>query len=207
MDKQITTLIFDCFGVICTPVLNNWYKENSIKLDLVDENLLDTFRHFDLGHMTEDDMLEYFLKYKGVNLNKVQLREEIDSYLDIDNNLVELMRQLKQSGYKIVLLTNANHAFFERKIYTQYPEFKNLFTELVISSEVGMVKPDPEIYRYTLDLVQSRPEESLFIDDNTINVDAAKALGINGFVYTDCASIASYLSSTKIYQSRIKLTP
>ncbi len=198
MNTNITTFIFDCFGVVCSPVLNSWYKEHSVKHNFIDENLHEVFRQFDLGLLSEDDILDYFSHYKGVTSGKAQLRDEIDSYLNIDKDLVAIIKKLKQKGFKTILLSNANNNFFERKVYTQYPEFKSLFSEIVISSVVGMVKPEPEIYVHTLDLAKSKPEESLFIDDSKPNVDAAAALGIQGFVYTDCSSFSDYLSAIKI---------
>ncbi|QQR79214.1 MAG: HAD family phosphatase [Candidatus Moraniibacteriota bacterium] len=198
MSTRITTFIFDCFGVVCSPVLNTWYREHSTKYDFIDENLQETFKQFDLGFLSEDDMLDYFLQYPNIISDKAQLRREIDSYLTIDKDLVEIIKKLKRDGSKTILLSNANNAFFERKVYTQYPEFKSLFTEVIISSAVGMVKPDSEIYLHALDLAKSKPEESLFIDDSEPNVDAAIALGIKGFVYSDCASFADYLSGITI---------
>ena len=198
MNTNITTFIFDCFGVVCGPVLNAWYQEHSKKHDFIDENLSEVFRQFDLGLLSEEGIIDYFSKYRGVTPNKEHLRNEIDNYLKIDGNLVEIIKRLRQKGFKVVLLSNASNSFFERKVYTKYPEFKNLFSEIVISSVVGIVKPDPEIYLHTLNLVESKPEESLFIDDSKPNVDAAIALGINGFVYTDYASFVNYLSMIKI---------
>jgi putative hydrolase of the HAD superfamily len=198
MSININTFIFDCFGVLCSPVLNGWYQAYSAKHDFIDDNLQVVFQQFDLGLLSEDDILDYFSQYPGVTLDKTKLREEIDSYLTLDEDLVAIIRKLKQKGFKVLLLSNANKAFFERKIYAEYPEFRDLFSEAVISSEVGMVKPGAEIYQYTLSLAQSRPEESLFIDDSRPNVDAALALGIHGFVYTDSTSFAEHLKSVGV---------
>lgn len=198
MNTNITTFIFDCFGVICEPVLSRWYKENVLKKGVVDENLHNVFRQFDLDVLSEDDVVDYFQKYEGVNSTRQEIREEIDGYLKIDESLVKIIKKLKDKGYKTVLLSNGNHSFFERKIYTEYPEFKNLFNEVVISSVVGMVKPNSEIYLHTLNVIGSKPENSLFIDDSKPNVDAAIALGIHGFVYVDSHSFAEHLTTLGI---------
>jgi len=52
------------------------------------------------------------------------------------------------------------------------------FDVLVWSYQHNMAKPDPAIYRLTLDQLQTRPEDSLFIDDKAANIDAARALGM-----------------------------
>ncbi len=198
MESQINTIIFDCFGVICDPVLNGWYRDNRLKKGLVDENLKNVFEKFDLGKLSENDIVDYFLKYEGVNLTKEEMREQIDSYLGIDNGLVKIIQSLKNKGFKTVLLSNANASFFERKIYPTYPEFKDLFDEIVISSEVGMVKPYKDIYEHTLKKINSQPGESLFIDDSKVNVDSAIALGMQGFIYTNSDSFVKYIKSIGI---------
>ena len=198
MEPKITTFIFDCFGVICEPVLNGWYRDNRLKKGLVDENLKSVFEKFDLGELSEDDIVDYFLKYDGVNLTKEEMREQIDAYLGIDGELVKVIKSLKSKGFKTALLSNANASFFERKIYPTYPEFKDLFDELIISSEIGMVKPYKDIYEYTLKKINSKPEESLFIDDSKTNVDTAIDLDIQGFVYTNKDFFTDYLKSIGI---------
>lgn len=198
MDTKITTFIFDCFGVVCSPVLNGWYKENRLKHGLVDENILNVFQKFDLGQFSEDDIINYFLSYEGVNSTKEKIREDVDSYLHIDNQLVDTIKNLKNKGYKIALLSNGNSSFFERKLYIMFPEFKSLFDEIIISSNIGMVKPNDDIYFYALDKINSKPEESVFIDDNKMNIDAAENLGIKSFLYTDANSFNNYLENLDI---------
>lgn len=198
MEPKINTFIFDCFGVICDPVVNNWYKENRLKYGLIDSNLQTFLKEVDLGNASEDDIIDYFMKYDGVNSTREELRKDIDSYLKLDTKLVEIIKKLRNKGYKTILLSNANASFFERKIYTTYPEFKDLFDDIIISSDIKMVKPDPDIYLHTLNKINSNPEESLFIDDSKTNVDGAINVGINGYLYTDSNLFAEYIKNLGI---------
>lgn len=198
MKSPITTFIFYCFGVVCFPPLSSWYKENRLKHGFVDENLHQTFKQFDLGSLTEDDMVNYFAEYPGVHTPKEQIRKEIDGYFGLDAPVVVLVRKLKDLGFKIALLSNANHAFFERKVYTEFPEFRGLFDTIVISSMVGMVKPDPDIYYHTLKQIGAKPNEAIFIDDVQKNVDAAVALGMHGYLFTNGEAFADYLTTLGI---------
>ncbi|MFA5877466.1 MAG: HAD family phosphatase [Candidatus Paceibacterota bacterium] len=195
MNPKLTTFIFDCFGVVCSPVLNSWYKEYSLKTGFVDQNLRETFRKFDLGILSEDDIVEYFLKYKGVTATKEELRDELDRGLKFDDELLKVIKELKNRGFKIMLLSNANQSFFDRKVYPSNPEFKNLFDEVIISSSVQMIKPNADIFLYALEKIGSKAEESLFIDDSKQNVDAAMRLGMQGFVYTDIEHFVRYLKT------------
>jgi epoxide hydrolase-like predicted phosphatase len=198
MNTPLTTFIFDCFGVLCEPVLYGWYNEHRVARGFVDKNLEHVFEKLDLGVWSEDDLLDYFLTYEGIHVTKEELRAQIDSYLKLDRVLIDIIKKLKTKGFKIALLSNANNSFFEKKVYPIYPEFKNLFDEMIVSSVVGMAKPNPDIYIHTLEKIQSKPEESVFIDDNKINVEAATRLGINGFVYTNPPSFIEHLTKLGI---------
>lgn len=198
METKINTFIFDCFGVILDPLVNGWYKENRLKYGLVDNNLQSFLMEVDLGNASEDDIIEYFMKYDGINSTKEELRKDIDSYLKLDTKLADIIKKLKEKGFKTILLSNANASVFERKIYTTYPEFKNLFDDIIISSNIKMIKPNSDIYLHTLNKIGSKPEESLFIDDSKKNVDGAINVGINGYLYTDSNLFAEYIKSLGI---------
>jgi putative hydrolase of the HAD superfamily len=202
MHPKINTIIFDCFGVICDPVINGWYKEHRLKKGFVDDNFKKMLIQSDLGKLSENDIFEYIMKYEDINFSKEELRNEIDSYLTLDTKLADIIKKLKSKGYKTVLLSNSNSTFFERKVYSTYPEFKNLFDEIIISASIGMVKPNKEIYMHTLDKINSKPEESLFIDDSKENVDGAIDVGINGYLYTDSDSFVEYIENIGIDLSK-----
>jgi len=58
------------------------------------------------------------------------------------------------------------------------------FDALVWSFEHGMAKPDPAIYRLVLEKLNVRPDESLFLDDKLLNVEAAQTLGMKAIQFT-----------------------
>ncbi|MES2409276.1 MAG: HAD family phosphatase [Patescibacteria group bacterium] len=193
MDKKVTTFIFDCFKVFLTPPLSLWYAKNISSTGHSDPDFMSIVRESDLGNLSEDDFLDYLLSHPWIKSTKQEILDEIDQFCILDNQLIEVAQKLKSKGYKIALLSNANNSIFNRKVYRDYPEFKELFDKIVISSEVKMLKPDPEIYLYTLDFIDSKPEESIFVDDNEVNVKAAEDLGIQGYEYTNVDSFVSYL--------------
>lgn len=194
MDKKPKTLIFDCFGVVCDPFLSKWLENSGI----IDENIKNIFRQSDLGIMSYKDVYEYFSKYKGIKATKEEIEEAVYRYLNLNKDLIGVIKKLKDKGFKIALLTNSNRSIFDEKIFKLFPDFKNLFDEIVISSEVGMVKPDPGIFLHTLDKLGSKPDETVFIDDSKGNVDAAIKLGMDGFVYKDVPSFLKYIKTLGI---------
>ena len=195
---KINTFIFDCFGVICGSAFFSWYKENMLKYGNTDSKLLEVFKEHDLGRFPEEDVAEYFSKYEGIDATKEKILEDFNNYLNIDQRLVDTILKLREKGFKIALISNGHHLYFEDRVYVKYPEFKNLFDEIIVSSLVGTVKPDKEIYLHALSKINSKPEESLFIDDSQVNIDGAKNVGIQGFLYTDVDSFIEYIKSLGI---------
>jgi 2-haloacid dehalogenase len=90
---------------------------------------------------------------------------------------VKLLRRLKQGGHPLYALTNFSAEKFPlmRRRY----EFLGLFEYILVSGEVGLVKPDPAIYRLMLEKVRHPASQCLFIDDSHKNVAAAQALGFD----------------------------
>lgn len=74
-------------------------------------------------------------------------------------------------------------------------DLEKYFDEIVISSEVGMIKPEPEVFKYILQKLDEKPDECVFTDDNPNYVNAAKELGIHGLVFKDTASFKNEFES------------
>jgi epoxide hydrolase-like predicted phosphatase len=93
----------------------------------------------------------------------------------IDLDLLADIRSL-QSQYKIGLLSNAFSDL--RRVITEEWKFADIFEEMVISSEVGVMKPDARIYHLVLERLGVLASQAVFIDDFQRNVDGARAVGI-----------------------------
>lgn len=98
--------------------------------------------------------------------------------------LVDRVRGLKREGYRTALVTN-NVAEFRRAWRSMIPA-DELFDLVIDSSEVGVRKPDPAIFRLTIErLGNVLPERCVFLDDSESNVKAATDLGIHGVLVGD----------------------
>jgi putative hydrolase of the HAD superfamily len=89
---------------------------------------------------------------------------------------------LKRCGIKTAILSNMGDnvlANMERTF-----DWLSRFDVLVWSYQLRMAKPDPEIYLHTLRELGVEPNEALFIDDKQVNIDAAKALGMRGILFS-----------------------
>jgi putative hydrolase of the HAD superfamily len=92
----------------------------------------------------------------------------------------ELIKELKNKGYPIYLLSNATPRFFDR--YLDVPAFE-FFDGFFISSCYKLLKPNKEIYEAFCNKFSLKPEECFFIDDLEANIEGAKNYGMKGFVF------------------------
>ncbi|MFC1415803.1 HAD-IA family hydrolase [Streptacidiphilus cavernicola] len=90
--------------------------------------------------------------------------------------MIELAKAAREAGLKVALLSNS----FGLSPYNPYEhvEVWNLFDVRVVSELVGLAKPDPAIYRLTLDRLDLPAGECVFVDDHPKNLPPAAALGI-----------------------------
>jgi len=88
-----------------------------------------------------------------------------------------------RSQYKTIILSNAWKD--ERDIYTNHYHLDKIVDEMIISAEVGMKKPDENIFKFALEKLGTLPEETLFIDDTKENIHEAKQLGIPSILFID----------------------
>ena len=99
-----------------------------------------------------------------------------------DEKLLEYIEWLRQS-HKTAVLSNANKDGVVRRIGEAW--VRRCFDKVIVSGEIGMVKPDPEIYRYTAEQLDVLPEECVFVDDSRGHVQGAEAVGMQAVLYRD----------------------
>lgn len=95
----------------------------------------------------------------------------------LDTQLVGRIRQLKRH-YHTALLSNAWSDL--RDYLVNQLKIADAFDQMIISSEVGLVKPDQHIYRLVLERLQVPAQAAIFLDDVMENVEAARSVGLTG---------------------------
>lgn len=100
----------------------------------------------------------------------------------VDQELIAWMRELRRQ-YKIGLLSNAWDNL--RSLLEDRWQVADEFDDLIISAEVGLVKPDRRIYELAVQRLGVLPEEAVFFDDMPANVQGAQVAGLKAYQYTD----------------------
>lgn len=91
----------------------------------------------------------------------------------------------------VISNTNAAHVLW---LDEHLPELRE-FDLVMMSNEVGLIKPDPAIFETALELLNVTPQQALFIDDIVENVEAARKLGMAGIVHADWATTRPQLEA------------
>jgi len=136
----------------------------------------------DLGEITMDQFNNYVLDTLQISRDKKHLLEEVfyeRAYIDKD-----LLKQIVEMGreYKIGLLSNYSNDLRPR-IEKEWA-IGSVFDEIIISCEVGIIKPDPAIFNLMLGRLGVKADESVFIDDRIKNIDGAKKMGFHTIYFT-----------------------
>ena len=111
-------------------------------------------------------------------------------YLNESKEMRALVKFYKELGYRIALLSNVTA---ERAALLRSQGFYNDFSPALLSCEIGVDKPDPKAYQILLDTLQVSPENCIFIDDKSVNIEAAKALGIDAILFLSPQQVADEL--------------
>ena len=141
---------------------------------IYDEGLVDGIGFFksilaDVGIFADPDLLEKLIV------------TDIESWSHVNPKSEELIRELKERGIKVGMLSNMVPDFLSR-IKAKLPVF-DLMDTAVFSCDVGMVKPDKKIYQILLSRLGCQTDELVFFDDFDVNAEAALALGIHAFLW------------------------
>ena len=100
-----------------------------------------------------------------------------------NKKLIKLIEQIKKEGrHQLYIVSNMAHETFEI-IAETYPDMLDLFEDVIISAEIGLVKPDTAIYEHVLNTYNLNPAQCIFIDDQEDNITSARQLGITSLIY------------------------
>jgi len=107
------------------------------------------------------------------------------------NDTVKIFNELKSAGIPVYALTNWSHEAFP-VAYERY-DFMKQFDGIVVSGYEKLLKPDHSIYRVLMNRYNINPVESVYIDDNKANADAAAELGFHAIHFLSAEQLAQEL--------------
>lgn len=198
----LRAVIFD-YGMVLTGQPNQEAHAAMVRLTGLPadqfESLYWADRHaYDEGKLTGITFWQNFVRDAKLNLGPAEIEElsRHDARMWTTQNPAMLAWQLelKQRGILTAILSNMGDSV----LANMQREFDWLprFDVLVWSFQLHMAKPDPAIYLHTLQKLGTRPDETLFIDDRQVNIDAARALGMTAILFSTVERLRQDLIAT-----------
>ncbi len=122
---------------------------------------------------------------------------EVWSSVFTDTLVPESMLEGLKRRYRMVLMSNTNAIHFEM-LREHYPRIWPYFDALVLSYEVGAMKPRPEIYRAAVERAGCAPEECFYTDDILEYVEAGRRMGIDAVQFRSVGLLQEELKARGI---------
>ena len=190
---KISAVFSDVGGVVLT---NGW--DRGSRKSLVEKFGLDREdfedRHqlvspaLDAGQLDLDQYLDRTIFYRPRAFRKQEVRDFMYAQSDALPDSLAVMARLANA--RKVFLAALNNESRELNLY-RIDKFglRNYFSVFFTSCYLGVSKPNPQIYRLALDISQRPPEECVFIDDRSLNVECARRLGMHTIQYLDAGQL------------------
>jgi putative hydrolase of the HAD superfamily len=195
---EIAAVVSDFGGVLTTPLLSSFMAiqdEVGISAEVLGKAMregleegeeLPLFR-LERGEISEDEFLGRLAAglepFIGHRPHLHRFRETFFGALDPNEEMITLMRELKESGLRMAMLTN-NVREWEPLWRSMLP-VDEIFETIVDSAFVGCRKPEQRIYELTLERLGLPAEACLFVDDLTTNCEGAEAVGMRPVHFRD----------------------
>ncbi len=185
---MIKAVVFDCFGVILTDALSVIVGQLEAREPDKVHDMRSIVYAANKGIIAPEDSTRQVADLLGISVD--EYRRQIQEGEVRNQPLLEYIKTLRPR-HKTAMLSNIT----EQGIARRFPnnELAYYFDEVIISSEIGYAKPEMEAYRITADRLGVELQECVFTDDRLDYVDAARAVGMQAFVYKDFAQFAAQL--------------
>lgn len=188
--RPVRNIIFD-LGMV---LVNVRYREYMQDLGFTEEEqeffseqvvFSDTWKLMDEGVRTQEQVVALFQEAYP------QYREALRRFFEDVTELVrpfpdaaDWLREYRERGYRVYVLTNYPDRMFALHLETQFPFVKEA-DGVLVSARERLVKPQPEIYRCLTERFGLAAEECVFLDDSKANIQGAEAAGIHGILVDD----------------------
>ena len=180
---MITTIIFDLAEVYLYGMKNVERRiEKLLGISIpygIDEG--EELHKFFRGEITEEVLWKWIINNNHWSIDIDTLKRLVRENMTEVEGTRSIIENLRKNGYTLGLLSVHGKEWI--KYCEEKFDYHRLFHSVMYSFEVGVCKPDPKAFQLILDKLRVNPAECPFIDDNMVNIEAAKKLGINGIQF------------------------
>ncbi len=201
--KFIKTIFFDIGGVLINihPEKTLSYLSDCMYMpvDVIKKYFPnEAHNEYEKGNLSDH---EWFLAFKDSMPQPCCLKESDfwDAWIQLlgkEKKTINILEALSKD-YSIWLLSNTNPSHVQNEIENRYI-FPSIVDGAVYSFDMGCRKPEEEIYWKAVDLANTKPIHSIFIDDLDINVDCASRLGFHALHFQSTEKLIKDLRTLKV---------
>ena len=190
---MLKAIIFDFAGVVASEAYWDWLASNLSLDDKRRQYFNELSYKVDKGVISEAEFLGVLSKESGKAPEVIKV--EILNLIKLQPQIIDLAKNLKKK-YKVGMLTNYCKEWMYFLI--EKHSLRSIFSVIVISSELGIIKPERGIYEETAKKLGVDMAACVFIDDRRANVDAASKYGMKAILYTSFDSLEKSLRTLGI---------
>ncbi len=169
----------------------------NITLERLVQRYMQNRLDYDRGDVTAPEYWRGFAQEAGVTLTDEQVdelnRRDCQLWWDLDPELMDWTDRLRANGIKAGVISNM-FIGLAKEIRARAPWLDH-FDDYTFSAEIRATKPDPAIYRHSLQQLRVNAHEALFLDDRETNTIGARAVGMEGLVYSTPARLREDLEA------------
>ena len=180
----IRAIILDCFGVLYIPKSNYMYQLLLANPHRHQDEIRDLVAQNEYGLIDDETLFAEIAQLTGLSLDTVQ-QSLVNDFVRNDQ-LIDYVQKLRPR-LLVGMLSNLGHDSAVR--YFSAKERAELFDAVVISGDIGMIKPHSEIYEYTCGQLGVDTSEAIMIDNAEQNCTGAQAAGLQAILFRNTAQI------------------
>jgi len=192
--------IFDLGNVIVDTdfkrVLGVWSNLSGTPLAMLSDrfSMGEAFQQHERGEISDEAFAEKLCDEMGIALSFEQFATGWQAvFVALRPEVIDIMHRLRGEGHRVVVLSNTNR--LHCNYWPQhYPQVAEAADHMYLSQDIGMRKPDANIYQHVLNAENTPAEQAVFFDDVAANVEAAQALGIKAVHVTDRQVVPAYFA-------------
>lgn len=194
--------IFDLGNVIVdidfNRVMGVWSDYSRVPLANLQKSFVmgEAFQRHERGQISDEEFAAAVCEEMGMALSFDQFSAGWQAiFVALRPEVIAVMNKLREQGHRVVVLSNTNrlHTYFWP---VEYPQIALAADKIYLSQEMGMRKPDAEIYQKLLETEGFSASEAIFFDDNADNIKGAQQLGITSILVTGKNTVPDYFSKT-----------
>ena len=148
---------------------------------------------YERGEISSREFYDLFCEQVERQPDFDDLLHAASAIFDMNKRIVPLVAHLRSAGCRMGILSNTCDAHWNYITNSRHPFVKQYFNPLVLSYEIGSMKPESKIYTVAANLAEVAPDEIFFVDDREENVAAAMDAGFDAVQYTGVHELARSL--------------